>query len=373
MKSNKIMATRPDNLIEARFSLTTKQNDIIDMILYQIKDDDCYKYEIDIEKFKGIYKMDTSNIYRDLKKAVESFEGKGLEIVNSQTNERVYFHWFSKIHYMNNSAKIFVNLDMDFKKVLLEVKKKIYYDLRYTLNFSGIYSKRLYYYLKSFEDTGWRKDNIDELRKKLECPKSYNAFYDFNRYVLKPAHGEINNNSDISFEYEPIKVGRKIAKIEFRIHPKENNKKQEQLPGELPNDEPSNIGEQEPIEAPNDEQKIEEEKTPVKNETKESPKEEAVDFIERVAKITEGKLSKASIKTLLKVAKNDIEKIREKYILSLEEENIDDLGKWMYSAVKNNYTKEKGKNKKKTFNNHKSRYDDNPDYGEYVKKLLNYR
>lgn len=217
IKKGEFIAMRPEKLIEARFSLNARQNDIIDMVLTQIEDDDIYQYELNVDKYKKLYNTDTSNIYRDLKKAVESFEKKGFSLINNETGERIYFPWFSKIHYKPNYGKILINLDIDFKKVLLEMKKRIYYNIVYTLNFRCQYSKRIYYYLKSFEDLGWRIDNLDILREKLECPKSYSKYSLFKEFVLKPAYEEINGNSDIRFEYKEIKTGRKITRLEFYI------------------------------------------------------------------------------------------------------------------------------------------------------------
>lgn len=353
LKSMKLIAMRPDNLIEARFALTAKQNDIIDMVLSQIKDDDCYRYELDIERFKNFYKTDTSNIYRDLKKAVEGFEKIGLEILNTEINERVYFPWFSKIHYKNNEGVILVNLDLDFKKILLEVKKKIFYDITIPLNFTSMYSKRLYYYLKSFEDTGWRIDNIDELRSKLECPKSYDNYSDFKRYVLNPAYGEINNNSDILFNYQTIKEGRKIAKIKFLINSKKN----------------LNINKEKPLLL--DENSDTFDNTEIKNS---EDNENADNPIDLIRTITEGKLSEASMETLYKVAEGNIEVIKEKYLLAIKNGSVEDLGKWLYRAIQKDYKEEKGlanrKNKKPGFNNFKSRLDEDPDYANKIKKAL---
>ncbi|MBZ9626349.1 RepB family plasmid replication initiator protein [Clostridium sp. FP2] len=101
--------------------------------------------------------------------------------------------------------------------MFLEVKKRIYYHIKYTLNFSCIYSKRIYYYLKSYEDTGWRIDNLDALRDKLQSPKSYKKYSDFRRFALEPAHAEINSNSDIKFKYEEVKTGNKVIALKFSI------------------------------------------------------------------------------------------------------------------------------------------------------------
>lgn len=96
---DRIVAIRSDNIIEARYSLTNKQNIIIDMLLTEIKDDNNYKYSFNIDRFEPLVETDTSNIYRDFKNAVKTFEGKGFKIKDKITDEEIWFSWFSKIHY----------------------------------------------------------------------------------------------------------------------------------------------------------------------------------------------------------------------------------------------------------------------------------
>ena len=223
-KSN--IAVRSDNIIEARFSLTSRQNNILDMLFCEIEDDNEYQYTISVDKYKHLYKTDTSNIYRDLKKAVKSFEGKGFITFNDK-KEEIFYVWFSKIHYIPKEGKIKVNIDPDLKKLLYEVKKKIYYNIEYTLNFSSVYSQRFYYYLKSFEDTGWRIDSIENLNRKLECPKTYKNFANFKKYVLDVAYSEINASSDILFKYELIRKGKKVTHLKYLIRNKNKLRQQE--------------------------------------------------------------------------------------------------------------------------------------------------
>lgn len=227
IKKGKNIAIRSESIIEARFSLSARQNNILDMLLCEIDNDDKYSYELSVEKYKDLYITDTSNIYRDLKSAVKSFEGLGFCITNKKTGEEIFFTWFSKIHYMPKQGKIQVNIDRDLKKLLYEVRKRIYYDIKYTLNFNSSYSQRMYYYLKSFEDTGWRIDEIDTLRQKLECPNSYNSFGLFKQNVLDISEKEINKYSDIFFKYELIKKGRKVTHLKFYIQNKKNLLKNE--------------------------------------------------------------------------------------------------------------------------------------------------
>ena len=225
-KGGDLICRRPETIIEARFKLTKRQNDILDMVFASIEDDNKLKYQIDITKYGQLYKIkDKSNIYRDLKKAVKTFECKGFSIStkNEKNKEhRIYFSWFSTIEYIDGESKIVLELGQSLKGLMLSAKKACFYQIKYPLNFHNIYSKRLYYYLKSYENsnnngTGWRIDNLDELRTKLECPKSYNVYYEFKRFVLKQAYEEINGSSDISFEFEEIKTKGKVTSIKFII------------------------------------------------------------------------------------------------------------------------------------------------------------
>lgn len=218
--NNKSMAIRSANIIEARFSLTARQNDILDMLFAEIDNDEKLTYEISVEKYKPMYKTNTSNIYRDLKKAIKSFEGKGFYLIDKANNEETYYPWFSKIKYKNKEGKILLDVHSDLKKQMYEAKQKIYYDIYYTLNFASTYSKRVYHYLKFYENTGWRRDSISELIRKLECPPSYLVLRNLEKYVLTVAKEEINSGSDILFDYDVEKVGRKPMFINFRIRKK---------------------------------------------------------------------------------------------------------------------------------------------------------
>lgn len=230
-KGGDLICKRPQIIVEARFKLTKKQNDILDMVFATIEDDGKLQYEIDISKYSKLYNIQNqSHIYEDLKKTVKTFEGKGFTItekISEKKENRMYCSWFSMIKYNDGEGKITVELGQTLKQLLLEAKQAIYYNIEYSLNFSCIYSKRIYYYLKLYEDTGWRIDNLDELRTKLECPKTYERYADFKRYVLSPAYEEINGNSDISFEYEEIKVKGKVTSLKFHI--KHNNQTQKEI------------------------------------------------------------------------------------------------------------------------------------------------
>jgi len=334
-KGGELIARRPEAIIEARFKLTKKQNDIIDMVFASIEDDGKLEYQIDVAKYGKLYNIkDKSNIYRDLKKAVATFEGKGFSLSTKNKNNkehRIYFSWFSSIDYIDGESKISLELGQKLKTLMLSAKKACFYKLKYTLNFNNIYSKRLYYYLKSYENsskngTGWRVDNLDELRTKLECPKSYQRYADFKRFVLKPAYEEINGSSDISFEYEEAKIKGKVTNLKFYIKANQSNTKA--------------IDE---ICATTDGKNTFEEEnhsiSPI-NEIKDMFKED---------------ITSLEAKSILDTAKGDINIIKEKYILAQNVSKIGSVVGWMLRAIINDYQAPKGKIKTDTFNDYEQR------------------
>lgn len=92
------------------------------------------------------------------------------------------------------------------------------YRLQSIVALTSRYSYTMFLYLI---DNRFRKQweiDIDELRKTLCCTAvRYNQFKFFNAEVLKKCYDEINNKTDIKYEYKPIRIGKSIGAIEITI------------------------------------------------------------------------------------------------------------------------------------------------------------
>ena len=78
------IAFRPQTIIEARYDLDRRQNDIIDILLGIVGEgndtEENTRYEINISDVKHLYNLqDESNAYAYLQKAVKKFEGLGFQ------------------------------------------------------------------------------------------------------------------------------------------------------------------------------------------------------------------------------------------------------------------------------------------------------
>jgi plasmid replication initiation protein len=272
---------------------------------------------------------------------VKTFEGKGFSVtqkISEKKENTIYFAWFSSINYLGGEGKLIVELGQNLKKLLLSAKKTCFYQIKYPINFTNIYSKRIYYYLKSFENTGWRVDNLDILRAKLECPKSYNRFADFRKHVLTPAFEEINGDSDISFEYMELKTKRKVTGIKFYIKSSKLNTKA--------------IDE---VCATTDSKCTNEEEKCV------------TELISEVKTIFKENITGLEAKFILNNAKNNIHIIKQKYALSQNINKIDNIVGWIIKAIKEDYQSPKGKEKGGSFNDYEQR---SYDFDDLEKKLL---
>ena len=159
------VAARPNSIIEARYSLENMESDIFDMFLAELTQDDICQYTIKISKYSHLYKdYDISNLYKGLKRAAKSIQTKTLTFYDEKQGKESTYTWFTKTTYIDKKGTIQVEIHKDLKDVFLDAKFLGYYNIKYSLNLRYKYSKRVYFFLKSFEkadnDTYWRKDNL---------------------------------------------------------------------------------------------------------------------------------------------------------------------------------------------------------------------
>ncbi|MEH7569563.1 replication initiation protein, partial [Priestia megaterium] len=105
------------------------------------------------------------------------------------------------------------------KYLFLELKEKFTsYQLENVVRLNSVYSIRIYELLKQYERLRKRELTLEELRHFLAIePTKYKQYGHFKSKVLAVAQKEINNKTDIHFEFVEIKTGRKVTSIEFII------------------------------------------------------------------------------------------------------------------------------------------------------------
>ena len=85
------------------------------------------------------------------------------------------------------------------------------------MQFTSIHAIRIYELLKQYQNIRERVISIPEIKECCGVIDKLKKYNNFEKKILLIAKREINEKSDISFEFERIKDGRKIVAIKFLI------------------------------------------------------------------------------------------------------------------------------------------------------------
>ncbi len=224
MKLQKRNAVMENALIEARYSLTVEEQRLVLTTIAMLDNVETAPNGFPMLKIPkkliieatGLHEKD----YKVIKKSLERLMSRVITIETDKGFE--LYQWFAKAKYNKGDEHIEVQFHPDLKPYLLELKKRFTkIPLKQVLQLRSKYAIRLYELLKRYEDTGFRTDYLQDLRKKLGVEeKEYPRFEAFERKVLKTAINEINEKTDLEVSYTKKRTGRKISHIEFKIKPK---------------------------------------------------------------------------------------------------------------------------------------------------------
>lgn len=316
--TNAIVANQ---LIEAKYKLSTTEQKILHMLIAQINfnDTDLKLYSFNASDFMSILGTDYVKL---TKKSLRTLLHS--EVLINKEKSTFETNWLSSAEYFEG-GKIELEFSEKLRPYLIQLKKDFTkYNITEILSFKSKFSIRIYLILKQYIAVGERTLNFEELKEMLQVSELYPKYCNFKQKVLKIAHEEINRLSDLKIEYEEIKKGRKVDKIKFYITPKKCEKEVE---SELDLD----------------------------------------DLMEQLQDIIDEKLKIKEYKSLLQAANNDVNLIQEKYQIAKKQRKIDNLVGWLIKAIQEEYSDPIEKRKISSFNNIESR---KYDYEELEKALL---
>ncbi len=177
--------------------------------------DICFK--IPVSAFGADYSFKT------LKSAINKITNRSIIGGDSKKQHAFSLNPFPFAELKNGT----VELVMYHKAVplFIDLKTRGYtsYELDIALSLKSVYSQRLYELLGRFKDTGKWFVEIDRFKFLLgiDKEKSFNGPLANGRLkmiVLEPAMKELEDKTDIKFDYRLIKSGRKYVSIEFDIY-----------------------------------------------------------------------------------------------------------------------------------------------------------
>lgn len=221
MKKSEIVV-KSNQLIEAKYKLSTREQKIILYLTSQINmnDEELKLYRLSIKEFCEMMDLKGSPKYREIEEITDGLQKKLLKIKHDKKMYSVA--WLSLVIYNENQGTIDMRFDPFLKPFLLQLKKEFTkFELKNVMTLKSGNSIRLYELLKQYLVIGERQIGIEELKEYMGIGKDgYQKYADFKRKVIAVAEKEINEKTDIIFQVKEMKQGRRVAALSFFIKPK---------------------------------------------------------------------------------------------------------------------------------------------------------
>lgn len=332
---------KDNRLLNASYKLNLGELKLILAISSMINplDKEFKDYVINIKDFAKLLDVNLStnkNFYSRVKRASGLLLSKRVTIHEADGDFQTV--WLSGIKYYDNAGKVAVSFHPKLIKYYLQLQEYTKYRLKNITDLNSEYSLKLYEILKQYEKIGERMCNLEELKKFLGVEKQYDRYYNLKKRILLVTQKEINEKTDISFEFEEIKEGRSIKAIRFYIN---TNKTKNKALGEVR----------------------------VTEEGKYTNEEEKchTELINKVKSVFKENIKVKEAEFILNIANGDINIVKEKYDIVSQMKRVDSVVATMIDAIRKDYQAPKGKEKVGIFNEYEQRV---YDFDELERKLL---
>jgi plasmid replication initiation protein len=225
---NSLLIRQANAITESRHALSATEQNIMYMVISQIRNDDPIGKVYSI-RMPELEKLTNKPIdYSHLKEASQKLIGKVFRVrIDNEITEFAPLNFFM---YKKRKAIIELKISDEIRPFFFALKNNYtLFKFQTALKLKSKYSKRMYEMLCQFKKSPSKKMyiSVQELKERFELfdPKTgkeeYSNFNLFATKVLEVAKKEINEHTDISFEYITKKTGRKITELEFEITIKE--------------------------------------------------------------------------------------------------------------------------------------------------------
>lgn len=222
----KYIVTKSNKLITANYDLSLQEQKIILTLasMVQPHDTEFKEYEFRIKDFIKLLGIKDDKKYSEVPKITKDLMKKVFEI--REGKDIVQLSWLSSTRYKTGEGTVILKFDSNLKPYMLELKE-LYtsFKLENVLSLKSKYSIRFYEILKSNLFKKCIEIECEELKKMAGAKeKAYNIYANFKNKVLLQAQKELCKKTDICFEFEEIKTGRKVTALKFYIKPNQVQK-----------------------------------------------------------------------------------------------------------------------------------------------------
>lgn len=211
-------------LIEAKYDLSLNEQKLVLMAIGKINPTSKKRniVTIRVREFCNLIGSSKER-YTELRELLRELRKKEIIITrydsHKEIKEELIAGWIDTAHYKSGTGEVDLEFSDKLMPYLVELSERYtVYNYLNIANLSSKHSIRVYELMKEYE---YKKSTIIkyERLKELICgADKFERYYDFKRRILLPSQIELKEKTDIYFDFEEIRNGRKIDFIEFKIY-----------------------------------------------------------------------------------------------------------------------------------------------------------
>lgn len=222
--SSQSSVTQSNDLIEASYRLEIIEKRVLLCLLSKISNPRRTapkSISLDVNEYVQLTGTHPKTAYRDMDTGASGLRGKYLiTAVDRKTGRRRETNWMDFIEYLPAEGRIEASFSESLRPLIGELSKQFTrVAMEHVGKFRSVYTIRIFELLMQFKlskRNPYRVVEVAELREMMGIEKGqYPLFSDFRKRVIVPAVREINQRSNYSVEWSPLKKGRIINAIKF--------------------------------------------------------------------------------------------------------------------------------------------------------------
>ena len=211
-----------NTITSGRYDFSACQLDILFMLLASLDESDevSKQYHIRVKDIELITGRKWN--YQQLREGTEDMMSRVFEIQMPQGLRQIVL--FTTVQYLDGTGSFYMKINEDARPYFFDLKNNFtLLELKSVLSCTSKHAKRLYSLACQWRGTGGHTYNIGEFKEMLglKDPKGkekeqYTQIGELKKYVLDIAKKQINEHTDIVFDYELIKIrGRSFDTIKL--------------------------------------------------------------------------------------------------------------------------------------------------------------
>ncbi len=212
-----------------------------DIVLDQLKNVPM-EYKLSKTDFMNFTNIRHDNLAREIKKTCFSLLSKVIDTPNplrpNDTKSFKMFTWFTDANYKDDESYIILTVNKETLKRLAVFTRYATITFQYIAPLKNKHSLSLYLVCKILQSQHYSnkvlKLSINELKAKLGLEKKYVKVTQLKEYVLDVVSSEINDKTDLVFDYELHKTGKRFTDITLKFSQKKDISKQLDQPKRQP-------------------------------------------------------------------------------------------------------------------------------------------